>query len=679
MATQVVRLADTATGIVAAGSVVTSDSVSIAGDDRYLLVAFGINNDDYQTGQSVVLDTGGGGTPLTFLGSAVNDDDALLELWGLPAPPTGTFTVTGTATGPLVLVDQHMTLGVWALSDVSQSGPTIGSLISDLDVAVGTSTVATQVDDLVLGAMFQERVVRWGGTINVDAPANRDFFRGGTNGDGLAGASLIATGETTSITFRSTVSTSTNIAGLTAAFGGIDAPPPEPSLTYSWSGIPDEDGGIYRASCKVANAADVRLVVATDAALTAGRVTSTLVAPDSAGWVKASVSGLSAGTYHYGWELTDASDDVTSTGSQGILSLGASVETIVFGSCLDTNSTADSLTRALAHDPSLFFFLGDFHYRDSSSTSAAVHRGYIESQVEVNFGLREMLAKVPNLYVLSDHDAGAPGLPGAWTAPNRDAYKQVVPHLPLTDSDVLYYSFTRLDGKVRFIVTDQRYARTSSSMLGTTQHAWFKQQLAMPEPVKVWVQDSAWITDQVMGLDRWADYAADRDDIAAFIAANECGQIVTIHGDQHAIAADDGTNNDWGGFPSWCAAPFDRPSSHKAPAWSEGIWPTTTGVSVQQYGRMVIDASDPAEVSLSFAAFDSTDTQRITHSVTVPLSSPTSSQWSVIEDGIRKPLLVRGVIENGSLVAATARLSSGDGQAASQLYDQAVYDISTYG
>src|SRR5690606_39944157 len=91
--------------------------------------------------------------------------------------------------------------------------------------------------------------------------------------------------------------------------------------------------------------------------------------------------------------------------------------------------------------------------------------------------LHNLLTMSATTYVKTDHDAGGGNVayPGAYTAPNRAAAKQVFPYPTLPVSDGLYHAFTV--GRVRFIFTDTRSYMSSGgtpTRLGATQKAWFK-------------------------------------------------------------------------------------------------------------------------------------------------------------------------------------------------------------
>jgi hypothetical protein len=137
--------------------------------------------------------------------------------------------------------------------------------------------------------------------------------------------------------------------------------------------------------------------------------------------------------------------------------------------------------------------------------------------------------------------------------------------------------------------------------------------MSTPEPVKIWCQDGTWTTVEtpVAGEDKWSDYPTNHAAIGAWIAANAVGRVMTIHGDQHALSADDGSNDTFAGIRAMCAAPFDKASSQKGGPWSAGRFPTSGSTIVRQYG--ILHITDTGSViTVAYNGYDSADTSRVT-------------------------------------------------------------------
>ncbi|MGV8965515.1 MAG: alkaline phosphatase D family protein [Cellulomonas sp.] len=414
------------------------------------------------------------------------------------------------------------------------------------------------------------------------------------------------------------------VGTATGTGAAIGATAPVSTLTYALVGAPTTGG--FTVSTMTANAASVRLKVATNSALTSAAVYGAPAKPDASGWAKPAITGLAAGTrYYYGVEMTTAAGKTTTTASQGrpkTLSTGPASFTVAFGSCLKPGAgDTTAYSNLLAKSPDLFFHLGDLHYADNSSTSQASHLSDLQKALSGNAALRNILKAVPTLAIKSDHDSGGGNnaLPGPYSAPNRAAYQQVFSTPRLTDTKALYWSFT--EGRVKFIFTDHRYPRTSTSMMGAAQKDWFTKQLTSSEPVKVWVQDSTWNTRDAAeaGGDKWSDYPAEHAELGAYIAAHAVGQLISIHGDTHSISADNGSNNAWGGFPTFSAAPFRQTSSLKGGPWSNGRYPTSAGVLARQYGFMTVTDTG-STIAVKLSGYDSNNVARVTMTINVKTS-----------------------------------------------------------
>ena len=413
-------------------------------------------------------------------------------------------------------------------------------------------------------------------------------------------------------------------AYLTALRSAVAAS--EPTLMYTWIGAPTASS--LTVSCRTLNATSVRIKSATNLGLTAGIMYSSPVTPDASGWAKCLLSGLAAGTgYYYAVEMSDRSGGVATSAVTGPAKTLPTDNTaasykVAFASCHESGvPVTTAYDNMLAHNPDLFLHLGDFYYADSSSTDQHVHRQHIEQQIAGNAGLRAVLAKIPTLYIKSDHDSGGGNgvLPGPWIPANRAAYMQVVPHPPLVDADALYWSM-RI-GRIKWIFTDHRYLRTTKSMMGAAQKAWFKEELLTDEPVKCWVQDSGWVkpfapqNPLLDGNDKWSDYPDEHEELGDYIATAAVGQLFSIHGDTHMLAADDGTYNRWGGFPTYCAAPLANTTTYEPGPWSEGSWPTKYSFECQ-YGLLDI-ADDGTAITVSYTGYGTVGRERVTHSMSV--------------------------------------------------------------
>jgi hypothetical protein len=481
-------------------------------------------------------------------------------------------------------------------------------------------------------------------------------------------------GSTGTVSFGTTPSTSLNTLGWQLALRP-QAAAASPALLYSVLGALTDTGVSVRA--RGSDTTSIRLKVGTNSGVTAGVVWSSSQSTDSDGTAGASVTGLSPlGTYYGQVELTGPGGTVLSStfGPFKTLPTPGTPESFSFGfgSChkYDETTSSAAFTRISARSPRLFFHLGDFHYADNTSSSQASHLNDLATQINQLSGLKALMANVPTIYSKSDHDTGDNGsFPGAQTPGNRAAHLQTFPTYTRPDSNGLYHSF--VVGRIRFIVLDTRYfaAPDGSTRLGATQLAWLKDELVEDEPVKIIVQEGTWIDDRpaVLGDDTWQWFNAERTEIGNYIQSSAVGQVVMLMGDQHALAADDGSHNPWGGFPLMAAAPFGQWASVKTSSpstdWSQGIW-APESPAVQQYGFVNV-TDDGSAISLVYRGYDSTNTQRVTLTVNVDTTEPpaggkpkvTSSgsevetTWTVMQGGVEVPVTTWAVMQSGSEVA----------------------------
>jgi hypothetical protein len=121
------------------------------------------------------------------------------------------------------------------------------------------------------------------------------------------------------------------------------------------------------------------------------------------------------------------------------------------------------------------------------------------------------------------------------------------------------------------------------------------------------------------------------------------GQVIIIHGDQHALAADDGSGNPWGGVPVIGGAPFKQFSSHKVANptadYSEGVWPTSEDVGVEQYMWCDVIDSGGTEITLDFSGRDTGDVERISLSVVAEVPVAPTSPWRLKGGTVVYPFL----------------------------------------
>lgn len=429
------------------------------------------------------------------------------------------------------------------------------------------------------------------------------------------GTPLTAAQDLASSTFRWTRSDQVIGAALQLNTG-----PPAPAVLSRWVGAVTTAGATV--AVKAANAASVRLKVATDPTLTADVLFSPPALPDANGNAKLAIDGLAPGSaYHFAVEV-DGRLDTVKSGRFRTSSLGAGDFTFAFGSCCDSVG-ASTFGEIRGHDPDLFIHLGDLHYGNIAANDPAAFRAkYDAALASAHQG--PLYATVPTVYTWSDHDYGANGSNGtsASRPAAQSAYRQYVPSYPLpSPTGGIYHSFAYR--RIRFIVTDNRSYKSPQSaaddaqktMLGAEQKQWFTNLITTAtEPVIVWVNENPWVGRPSQGVDWWAGYATERAELADFIATSG-RNVAIISGDMHALAVDDGSHSP-GGMPVFQAAAlhgtFNGP---KGGPYSLGPYPSTVGSAVAQYGIMQVTDTGTA-VSLAFTGYEAGGTARMTHTKT---------------------------------------------------------------
>lgn len=403
---------------------------------------------------------------------------------------------------------------------------------------------------------------------------------------------------------------------------------------------------------KTSSIASARYKIATNEDMTEGVIFGAPATPDADGYIHMLMDGLSPNTqYHYGIEYTlpDASViPATRLGSPRTHPTPGQPATFSWGwgSCFDhfkaglTSSIAGPFARMMARKPLFWFHLGDYHYKDNLTSSQASHRADFEEVLASSVGLRMIHAEVPVYVTPSDHCGGGGNnaASGPWTLPNLNARKQVI---PIPDdrpvADAVYHSFEV--GRILFIVTDTRSKAVAGvTRMGEAQKTWFREQMMRPHPVKVWVQEATFIDNLplVADGDKWQDVPTEKAWIGNVIDTEGVGLIFTIHGDQHAISADDGSHNPHGGFPSFCAAPFRNNTSIKtlnATDWSNGIVPNPVGDEAQQYGYATA-TDDGTTIAIELGGYDSADVKRISMTLTTttaPVGPPVTIKVKTAE------------------------------------------------
>lgn len=462
---------------------------------------------------------------------------------------------------------------------------------------------------------------------------------------------FVPPGTSSGTTTFSFSTSNTNGGALTYS----EAPPAAPSGSLR---VPPRAGGRTTTSVKVAvdatNATAAVATAATDTGLTTNAVSSSSVTLDSDGLGIAEITGLIPDTDYYAGVSLDGVAQAERATFRTAKS-GASSYSWWLASCMGTGTNPTTLdairTRVGAAGKTANFGVlpGDIHYqgRNTSDTSVILSdwRAVIaQSRPQAIFTAMAVE------YTWSDHDLGPDQcdsvvLGSAVIAANRTTFARYWPTYDYSDPSP-YRSWT--DGRVHYILTEGRTYMTSitgtdnatKTKLGATQLAWLFDEFLAAKAAGlaiVWMHEdggqtasSAYTND-----DSWAAFNYEATVIANFISDNDLGsRMLYVHGDYHAMGADDGTNCVWG-IPSICAAPIQReyfmPSQDH---WSNGEYPPTDpGTTLYQYGWFDVVDDGGATLQINFTGYsnDGTggtthDTSRLTLSATLD-TGPTISVW----------------------------------------------------
>jgi hypothetical protein len=384
---------------------------------------------------------------------------------------------------------------------------------------------------------------------------------------------------------------------------------PVEAVEWIWAGGTSDQGATITAKL-TRDGGDVTLLVSrwsdlSDPIVAAPRPTVGRV-------VSFEVGGLTADTEYWYAVAIDGRADVSRLARFRTFPVGPASYSFAFGSCSTTGSNGAVYDTIRGLDPRFFMVVGDFFYEDIAVDDPGEFRTAFDRNLTAP-AQAALYRQTPVVYVWDDHDYDSNDADA--TATSRQAayqvYDEVVPHYALRDGaePPIYQAFTV--GRVRFIVTDARSARSPAdlpddagkSMLGVEQKAWFKRQLLEANgvyPVIVWVNSVPWIAEASAGADHWGGYATERRELADFIAANRIQGLMMLSGDAHMVAIDDGSNSDYsttggGGFPVMHAAALDRHGSAKGGPYSEGSFP-----GGGQFGFVTVnDGGSAVEVVLS--------------------------------------------------------------------------------
>jgi len=400
-------------------------------------------------------------------------------------------------------------------------------------------------------------------------------------------------------------------------------------------GAPTPSG--FTVISKPTGGTSLRLKLATNSGMTQNVSYVAAQAPDSYGYVKHVVTGLSPFT-RYWCQLADTPPGGTemlvgNVGTCKTLATPGTPQSFTFAvaSCVNTADETPGPDTALndwiAWGADLNIFTGDYSYQNPAFTDQPSQIGTWEYQTWF-YGMEPITRQAWGYYLRSNHDSTSDTYycdsDNTWTAANLVAAQEIFPQGTLGDtvnSPVHGLFQTWVTGRVRFIMLDIRNIdrspgtntdNSSKTMLGPAQLAWLQAQLIQPEPLKIIVTDTQWLGSTVpsLGVDdelgKWWSYQTERASIVSYMIESwsRMRNVALIHGDFHGVAVAYASENAaWGGFPVYGAAPMRQTGASTNNPNTFTRYYNNSGGECRQYGRVTVTDSGSA-ITVNFQGWD---------------------------------------------------------------------------
>lgn len=295
--------------------------------------------------------------------------------------------------------------------------------------------------------------------------------------------------------------------------------------------------------------------------------------------------------------------------------------TMAFSSCSGPFSLAENPSDHLVYttikdqDPLIFQHMGDLHYMNIGVNDPALFQDAVTRWVTAD-NARQMYSSLALDYVWDDHDYGPND--SNLTNPAKEAaktnYLAMFPHGPLASNSLsqgVQHAYTV--GRLRFIVTDQRWYRWShlstnplKTLLGTAQKQWLKDEIAAAM-VDENILQIVWVSPQVPYRDggdipAWPAYVPEIEELWDYFADIYAHtKLVIVAGDIHAagcLVMDWATGTKTAPIPTIVASPIEQTSLFPNP---EGIdWEHLVVAQGQHVLLEVVDNGVNASVNWKF-------------------------------------------------------------------------------
>jgi alkaline phosphatase D len=559
-------------------------------------------------------------TAATLTWSAVTGATSYNVQWGPTANPAAN-TVSGLSTTSYALTG--LTLGTGYAFQIQAICPdftgvysaptgfttTGGTITCGTPTALAAGSVTSSSAALSWAAVSGATIytLQWGPASNpsantVNSLTTTNYTLGGLSASTSYAFRVQAICSGTAGTYATAVTFNTQAAGTLN------------EVVYQWSGAIQPTSATVVAKMTSASTT-CRALASTSASLTNPIYSAVASASTSNNLMaKMNFTGLQPNTtYYYAIESNGVVDNSsTDIGIFKTPAAGPFSFSFTLGSCSSTGG--HSVYTAMGNKTPLFFLqTGDFHYLDPNSSNISTHRTPYESRILSQSQSGTFLRNTAVAHMWDDHDycgnnnVGS-NLPG--TANARQAYQEYVPHYPLVAGSgnvPIYQAFTI--GRVRFILADLRSVRTSSSMFGATQKAWFKQECLNARNN---CQVIAWVTGTQLGgdlSDNWGGFTAERTELGNWFRDNNIQNMFIMSGDAHMIAIDNGTNHDFSSgsnnpndYPVFAAAALNNGGSDKGGTYSQGKYANPSSSS-GQYGLIEVIDNGGSTISFNFKGY----------------------------------------------------------------------------
>jgi len=283
-------------------------------------------------------------------------------------------------------------------------------------------------------------------------------------------------------------------------------------------------------------------------------VVQSMLAPVIAQQARVAAAGLNPATEYAVTLLTDDGTLMQHTVRTAPADHDASAVRIAVSADLDPQpaNASDIFDQIIAADPDVFFSIGDVPYTDDGPDVAVTVDAYRQRHGLFRTApyLRPWLEKMGLVAIYDDHefrndwDASRVADEPARFAAAMQVWDEFFPLRAIAPANDVRYRNFRWGANVECFVLDCRRFRgandapddATKTMLGATQKAWFKAALAASTAPFKLVFTSVPL-DYGIGVDHWAGYTTEREELLAWIKTNGTPGVLFLSGDQHYFAA----------------------------------------------------------------------------------------------------------------------------------------------